>query len=153
MDALAVPEGLRKRLGDDASGELALMIQSAGAAWREGLLTEERFERFEEATGARFERLGSRFDGLESRFDGLESRFGGLESRFENLEARFGRMETRFDRVEERIGQSEQLLSERLERRLAETRAELLKWSFLFWIGQLAAISGMLAFALRSIGR
>lgn len=53
--------------------------------------------------------------------------------------------------------------SERFERRLAEElgrfrvemtremaalRVELLKWSFLFWIGQVAAMAGLLAFML-----
>ncbi|HKY20880.1 MAG TPA: hypothetical protein VJM31_06645 [Vicinamibacterales bacterium] len=36
---------------------------------------------------------------------------------------------------------------------LATMRVSLLKWSFLFWIGQFAAISGMMAFLLRTIGR
>ena len=35
---------------------------------------------------------------------------------------------------------------------LAATRSDLLKWSFLFWIGQFAAVSGMIAFLLRTIG-
>jgi len=30
----------------------------------------------------------------------------------------------------------------------ATTRVELLKWSFLFWIGQVAAIAGLLAYML-----
>jgi hypothetical protein len=41
--------------------------------------------------------------------------------------------------------------TERVDRRLAELRADLLKWSFLFWISQLAAIAGMLAFVLSRI--
>jgi len=57
------------------------------------------------------------------------------------------------EHFEERLGHLESLLIERFERRLAETRVDLLKWSFLFWIGQVAAIGGMLAFALRSVGR
>jgi hypothetical protein len=36
---------------------------------------------------------------------------------------------------------------------MATTRVELLKWSFLFWVGQVAAIAGLLAFMLRSAGR
>lgn len=31
---------------------------------------------------------------------------------------------------------------------LATTRVEMLKWSFVFWVGQLAAIAGLLAFML-----
>ena len=30
-------------------------------------------------------------------------------------------------------------------------RVEVLKWSFLFWIGQVAAMAGLLAFMLRGI--
>ena len=36
---------------------------------------------------------------------------------------------------------------------MATTRVELLKWSFLFWVGQVAAVAGLLAFMLRSAGR
>jgi len=35
---------------------------------------------------------------------------------------------------------------------LAESHAHLLKWSFLFWIGQVAAMSAMMAFLLKTIG-
>ena len=35
----------------------------------------------------------------------------------------------------------------------ATTRVELLKWSFLFWIGQVAALAGLLAFMLPPAGR
>ncbi|HKE85806.1 MAG TPA: hypothetical protein VKB50_18730 [Vicinamibacterales bacterium] len=34
-------------------------------------------------------------------------------------------------------------------REIAGTRVELLKWSFLFWVGQVAAMAGLLAFMLR----
>jgi hypothetical protein len=64
--------------------------------------------------------------------------------------------------LDQRVGHLESLLIERFERRLAEqssglrqeiatARVDLLKWSFLFWIGQVAAIAGMLAFVLRSL--
>jgi hypothetical protein len=36
---------------------------------------------------------------------------------------------------------------------MATTRVELLKWSFAFWIGQVAAMAGLLAFMLRATGR
>ena len=60
------------------------------------------------------------------------------------------------------------IASERFERRLSEdisklridvveqlalTRTELLRWSFLFWIGQVAAIAALIAFMLRASGR
>ena len=77
----------------------------------------------------------------------LDQRLGHLESTLIN------RVEQRFSQIEQRSDQRESLVIERFERRLAETRADLLKWSFLFWIGQVAAVGAMLSFALRSIGR
>jgi hypothetical protein len=37
-----------------------------------------------------------------------------------------------------------------VRQQLSDQRAELLKWSFLFWIGQIASIAGLLAFMLRT---
>jgi hypothetical protein len=50
-------------------------------------------------------------------------------------------------RVELREVLHDGLLSVRQE--LATTRVEMLKWSFLFWAGQVAAMAGLLAFMLR----
>ena len=36
-----------------------------------------------------------------------------------------------------------------VRRELATTRVETLKWSFVFWVGQVAAMAGLLAFMLR----
>ncbi len=35
---------------------------------------------------------------------------------------------------------------------MANESARMMKWSFLFWIGQFAAVSAMMAFLLRTIG-
>jgi hypothetical protein len=49
----------------------------------------------------------------------------------------------------ERFGRVVAEESAKLRVELAGFRAELLKWSFLFWIGQVAAVAGLLAFMLR----
>lgn len=41
-------------------------------------------------------------------------------------------------------------LARDLRQEMATTRVELLKWSFLFWVGQLAAVSGLIAVVLRA---
>ena len=60
------------------------------------------------------------------------------------------------DRFERRL--TEEISAVRVEVRdglssvrqeLATTRVEMLKWSFLFWVGQVAAMAGLLAFMLR----
>ena len=40
-----------------------------------------------------------------------------------------------------------------LHQGLATTRVEMFKWSFVFWIGQVAATAGLLAFMLRGVVR
>lgn len=50
-------------------------------------------------------------------------------------------------RVELRTAMHDDLTDVRQE--LATTRVEMLKWSFLFWVGQVAAMAGLLAFLLR----
>ena len=35
---------------------------------------------------------------------------------------------------------------------IAAVRVELIRWSFVFWIGQIAAMIGILAFMLRNVG-
>ena len=63
---------------------------------------------------------------------------------------------------EERLDRRMAEVSATLDRRLAETKAELrtdmatlkfeiLKWNFLFWIGQLAALTAILSVMLRDV--
>jgi hypothetical protein len=44
-----------------------------------------------------------------------------------------------------------QELEARVERRLSDLKFELLKWNFLFWIGQLAAMTAILDLMLRGL--
>lgn len=52
-------------------------------------------------------------------------------------------------RLEFREGLHEGLTAVRRE--VATTRIEMLRWSFLFWVGQVAAMAGLLAFMLRGL--
>ncbi len=38
-----------------------------------------------------------------------------------------------------------------IRQELSTTRVEMLKWSFIFWIGQVAAIAGLLTLLLRNL--
>jgi hypothetical protein len=51
--------------------------------------------------------------------------------------------------LREEVGREISLLRRDMTRDLSDTRFEILKWSFLFWVGQLAAIAGLLAFTTR----
>ena len=54
-----------------------------------------------------------------------------------------------------RVDMAREFASVRVDmaKEFAETRASLLKWSFLFWIGQFAAVTAMMAFLLRTVSQ
>ena len=72
-----------------------------------------------------------------------------------SFDRRLGEMSVSFDRrldavsasFERRLGEETSKL--RLE--MAVLKFDLLKWNFLFWIGQLAAITGILSVMLRGV--
>jgi hypothetical protein len=64
-----------------------------------------------------------------ARMEELMQRFGGLEV---SIERRFGDIDAK---IERRLGETDA----RIERRFAE----LMKWSFLFWVGAVGAIAAL----------
>ena len=72
---------------------------------------------------------------LRERLDLSASRF---EARLEQAKAELRyEMQVGFAAVERRIGQ--------LETRIEQRTADLMKWSFVFWIGSVAAVAGAVA--------
>lgn len=55
------------------------------------------------------------------------------------------------ERFERRLGEEISKLRVEISDRISNLRFDLLKWSFLFWIGQLAAMTGILSLLLRNI--
>lgn len=53
-------------------------------------------------------------------------------------------------RATERFGRMLAEETGKLRQEIATSRVELLKWSFLFWVGQVAAVAGLLALMLRA---
>jgi hypothetical protein len=51
----------------------------------------------------------------------------------------------------ERLDRTVRELDERWERRNADLTFELLKWTFVFWLGQLAAMTAILNLMLRGL--
>ena len=67
-----------------------------------------------------------------------------VESRIAQVEAR---MDLRYAQVEARLDQLETRVDDRLDRRLADLKAELLKWMFLFWLGTIGTVVTLQAMA------
>ena len=66
----------------------------------------------------------------------------------ERLDRRIAQVSERFDhRLKEELSQF------RVDtiQQISDLRFDLLKWNFLFWIGQLAALMGFLSFLLRDV--
>jgi hypothetical protein len=55
--------------------------------------------------------------------------------------------------VDGRLRQEMGGLEARLHKEIGALRVESLRWSFLFWIGQVAAMAALLGFMLRSAPR
>ncbi len=50
------------------------------------------------------------------------------------------------DRFERRLAEELSKLRQEITQELVTTRVNMLKWSFVFWIGQVAAMAGLLTF-------
>ncbi len=50
------------------------------------------------------------------------------------------------DRFERRLAEELSKLRQEITQELVTTRVDMLKWSFVFWIGQVAAMAGLLTF-------
>ena len=53
------------------------------------------------------------------------------------------------DRFERRLAEELSYLRQQITQELVTTRVDMLKWSFVFWIGQVAAMAALLTFMLR----
>ncbi len=125
---------LKEKLGDDAMEELRFVLEDGGQRWRDDVLAiaAERYDRrLAHEIGAFRIDVAKEFAAMRvdvaKEFAAMRAESaGGLAAMRTETASEFAAM-----RVE-----------------LAAARVSLLKWSFLFWIGQFAAVSGMMAFLL-----
>lgn len=125
-----VPQVLRETLGDEATGALVDMFDSAGREWRGDVLTVERFERRLTAEASQIR--------IEMGQMGVK-----LREEMAHMEAR----------IRQDMGKMGADLRVEIHAECSRTRVEIVRWSFLFWIGQVAVMAGLLAFMLRVGGR
>jgi hypothetical protein len=153
MDVGDVPVALAERLGTEATGGLVRLFNAARESlddvrgeWSEQVLSlaVERFERrlVEETSKLRVE-MAQGFSGLRQEMSSLEGRLrqemGGLRQEMGGLEGR----------LRQEMGG----LEGRLHKEIGGQRVESLRWSFLFWVGQVAAMAALLGFMLRGVPR
>ncbi len=139
MDVGDVPTALSGQLGAEATGGLVELFNRAQREWNEQVLNlaAERFERrlVEETSKLRVE--------MARGFAEVRQEMAGLRADL--------RQEIAGVRVELREDNAAQGATLRQE--MAAQRVDLIKWMFVFWIGQVGVMAALLAFALRGLGR
>ena len=77
--------------------------------------------------------------------DHLESRFTPLDARLAQIEAGIARIETAVEtRMDQRFAAFELTMEQRfgaVERQIESTRADLMKWMLVFWMGAVGSIA------------
>lgn len=148
-------------LGEDVANELVDWFNLVDATYRSDLreLNELNFARFDAKVEQRFAESEAkwerRFAEVETKWERRfaefetkwEQRFGELETRWERRFAGFETMwERRFVGLESKVEQRtfelrQEILGLRADSEVAveRTRAELIRWMFLFWLGSVAA--------------
>jgi len=128
MSIVQVPEALARRLGDEGTDGLVALLESTREDWTERVLT---------AAVDRFEyRLTTELSSL--RLDVGREISTLREDMTRDIAA-----------LRQDMTQEAATLRQDFTRDLTSVRVELLKWSFLFGVGQVAAMAGLLAFMIR----
>jgi len=139
MQATAVSPALRERLGDEGTLGLLDMFEQAGREWKDDVLASasDRFARtLAEETGKLRVVIAEETGKLRAE-----------------IAAETGKLRVL---MADETGKLRVLIAEetgKLRGQIAEQRAELLKWSFIFWAGQVAAMAALLAFMLGGLPR
>lgn len=115
MAIITVPKALREKLGEDGSDALVEMINHSQDKQKADVI---------ELVGEKFERrLSEEISGVNNRISGVEQRIEQLRSEFKEDHANL-RAELKTD--------------------IANSRTEIIKWMFIFWVGQVVTMIGIL---------
>jgi hypothetical protein len=145
---LAVPKVLREKLGEEGTDALVELINQANGYTKADVLgfVEEKFERRLSEEVARFnERLTTEIGKVNER---LTTEIGKVNERLTTEIGKVNeRLTTEIGKVNERLTAEIAKVSAefpRLRQEVAEMKADLIRWMFIFWVGQLGAILGIL---------
>jgi hypothetical protein len=175
MGVSDVPPALRERLGTEATVSLLELFETARQEWIPEVTTAavERFERRlgDEVGSLRLE-MRDGFATLRQEMQSLETRVReemhsletGLRQEMHSMETGLRRdmqsletglrqeMQTADGSLRDEIAQLRLEVREgfaKVSVENAEARFELLKWAFMFWVGQVFAVGGVMALVLR----
>jgi tetrahydromethanopterin S-methyltransferase subunit G len=133
MAIIAFPSILNERLTDAGAQALVDIFDKVEQDNQKTTLgiAEERLEKRMTQLDARIDRLEAKIDNVKVE---LEAKLGGVKT---ELEAKISgvktELEAKIDGVESR-----------LELKIEKSRADIIKWMFIFWIGQVGTIIALL---------
>ena len=141
MDSSNVPVALQERLGAEATAGLLRLFEVERTEWTQDVISRS-VERFEQ-------RLVGELAGVRTEMARGEAR---LREEIASVRVEMARGEAR---LHGEIGHTGAMLREEMalmRQEMATSRFELLKWSFLFCVGQVIAVVGLVGVMLRAIG-
>jgi hypothetical protein len=150
MDLGQVPAALHARLGDEPTAGLLQLLDRSQQEGKEGLINActERFERrlVEEVSGLRVQ-IARDTTRLESTLRQKMAELGiSLRQEMAGLE---GRLRQEIGELRASVREEVAELRASLREDIAAGRVDLFKWCFLFWIGQVLAVSGIVGVMFR----
>jgi hypothetical protein len=157
VDVHAVPPALWARLGPDATGELAELLDRSSREARDAVIAActDRFERrlTDETSNVRVEmaRLGAdlRQEMASMRAD-LRQEMATMRADLRQEMATMGAtLRQEMAAMGADLRQEMAAMGAGLRQEAASGRVELVKWCFLFWVGQVLAIGGLMSLMLR----
>ncbi len=141
MAVITVPRPIREKLGDDGADALVALLNQVNDSTRDNVvvLVEEKFERrlseefgkFRAEMAAEFAKL--RGEIVTGDAQGRNEMTSGISSL---------RNETIGEFAKVRVEMASEFAKLRVE--MAETKMTLIRWMFLFWVGQLIAMTSIL---------
>jgi ribosomal protein S6E (S10) len=170
MSIISIPKKLREHLGEEGSEALVRMLNEQEREVRNSVIDAAAF-RFEKKLGdeisgvrvdlanteKRFEKkLGDEISGVRIELANTEKRFekklgdeiSGVRIELANTEKRLGE---EIGKVDKRLSNEIHLLredmvqgDESLRTEIQASKTDTIKWMFIFWIGQVGALVGIL---------
>jgi len=141
MPILAVEKPLREKLGDEAVSSLVKLLNQSQAEQKEAVIefVEEKFERrlTEEISNLKVVLLQNSIEQEKRLSKKMEEGDDKLSQKISDLD----------DKLSQKISDLDDKLSQKIfnfENKISENNAQQIKWMFIFWVGQVVAILGIL---------
>jgi len=137
MPVVAIPKILRERLTDEGVDEFIAIIKEVDADARKDAIAiaEERFER----------RLTEEASRLDKRITEEISRLRvEMAEKFAQLETKMAQLETKIETKMSQLETKMETKMAQLEIKMTSFKAEIIKWMFLFWLGQIVVVAGLI---------